>query len=264
MPLPENIRKVIEDKNPTKTTLYAASWRPSLTAEDMSELVDLMAQNPYLTTLTLNENEIEDKGCQELQQIKTVTHLEVAENGLGDDGAIALSKMPQLQELVIPCNDITDKGFLELVHKPELTSLSIAYNKISDVAANQLFQIQDSHLVYIDLKGNLDIKQTTLDKITAWLQSNKTRLEQNNKTQTIDTINHTQCLPQLAFFSSPPTKTKYDIAIEQLSELPLNGQLYYVLQLINTWPNTNKDTLKQRLESPLLNTVPDGTTVNTF
>jgi Leucine-rich repeat (LRR) protein len=257
MSLPQAIREIIEANNPATRLLYAVSWHPYLEAKDMRELAECIktSKNQYLTSFVLNDNQISDEGCKELQAIQTIRHLEVADNDIGNEGAIALSRLPQLQELVISCNSITDEGFLELVQKKELTYLNITYNNISEKAIEQMLQMQDSCITHLDLAGNEKISQKTLERVAAWLHSNKNRLEGKQEDPAV------KLPPAQSTLFSP--QTKYDAAVEQLRELPTDRQLFFILRLVNTWPESDRETLRQRLGVSLKNVVRSETMIKT-
>ncbi len=113
-----------------------------LKAEDIEKLCKALANNTYIKTLNLEDNQIKaqigDAGAQFLGANKTLTTLGLWGNQIGDAGAQALAANTTLTTLHVSHNKIGAAGAQALAANKTLTTLHVNHNKIGAAGAQAL------------------------------------------------------------------------------------------------------------------------------
>src|SRR5688500_13254036 len=97
MPIGSDLLKKIKANDPTLITLDL--WKKKLNGKDIRHLINALATNTLLTTMTLTANPIGDKGAMALAANTTLTTLIIESIQIGDEGAIALAANKTLTTL---------------------------------------------------------------------------------------------------------------------------------------------------------------------
>lgn len=126
MPLPEHLKKALENKTYQGEELTICSW--GLDNADIAKLVNLLADNPHITSLNLRRNNISDAGAKLLAKLSTLKRINLALNHIYDEGAIALSKMENLEFLDLADNGLTDEGALAIIKGSKCQSFVLEEN----------------------------------------------------------------------------------------------------------------------------------------
>lgn len=108
MPLLKRDLKKIKANNPQVTHIDLDNR--GLFDEDIEMIVGLLLSNPYIISLNLSHNNIEENGAKALAKLKHLQRLDISENGIGDLGVKYLSKNEFIKYLDVSDNAITNVG----------------------------------------------------------------------------------------------------------------------------------------------------------
>lgn len=143
MPLPEQIRIQLTNLEYNESEITIKNW--GLDDNDIETLVNLLVDNPTVTSLNLKRNNITSRGAILLAQIANLKKLNISQNKIDDKGAIALSKNKSLEELDISDNDLSDTGG----------------NALKEQSKCSILNFQDNLKMSIDLRN---VKQSDYSK----------------------------------------------------------------------------------------------------
>lgn len=105
---------------------------------DSDECAMELAKNTSITYLSLEDNQIGNKGVEALATNRTLKILNLTTNLIGDEGAKALATSDTLQWLSVNDNQIGHEGIIALAKNSSITRLEIAENKEGDEGARAL------------------------------------------------------------------------------------------------------------------------------
>lgn len=97
--------------------------------QHIPSLCHFLKQNPWITQLDLQKNQLTEKAAQLLSTITTITDLNISHNRLGPAGATYIATMENLESLDISNNNILAAGTLAVAKLPKLSMLRIHTTK---------------------------------------------------------------------------------------------------------------------------------------
>jgi Leucine-rich repeat (LRR) protein len=112
------------------------------------EGVEILASSKSLIRLTINGNNVSDKGAKAFVGNNIIRYLNIGNNPITDEGVGYLSLNTSLKSLImksitLASNNIDDNGIEILSRKKNLQSLDITHNKVTDVGMLSLTNNKD-------------------------------------------------------------------------------------------------------------------------
>lgn len=221
----------------------------------------LALQDTSLTTLELDNNEIDDEGAEDLglalANNMTLTTLDLGANNIGPKGAknlvLALANNTTLTTLSLMMNQIGDEEAtdlsLVLANNTTFTSLNLGGNKINNTGAKALGLVltNNKYLTYLNLSGNLIGDEGAEDLGLALA---------NNTTLTTLNLWNNQIGPQgakslVSALANNTTLTTLDLAPIKIDLLPAVEELAPLIArtcLLKVYLGFNHPKLQEALE----------------
>lgn len=126
----------------------------NLKDENMPELAAFLENHPEITSVSLQNNEIGDKGAAILVGVNSILSLDLANNKINDKGTKefrkALVNNETLKELILDGNDITYKTIKRLAEHKALSKLSLQSIGIWDKSTDALNRNKTLFEVHVD------------------------------------------------------------------------------------------------------------------
>jgi Ran GTPase-activating protein (RanGAP) involved in mRNA processing and transport len=122
-----------------------------LNSEDMVQLAAAIESNPYIKSLDLSYNAIDDDGAEVLSKISQLTEINLTANQIGPKGAEHLAKS-ELKKINLTANLIGDEGAAYFVGNLRLDTLSLSECGLTEVGVNSI--VKNINLKSLSLSNN--------------------------------------------------------------------------------------------------------------
>ncbi len=131
MPLNEYVKKrVIAEKKRNSTYLNISDCGIGLFKDDVDELVELLKQNQFITSVNLYRNVIDNEGAKKLALLTHIKEFNLSFNDIDDDGIIELLSNPHIKRLNLSRCGLTNKCVDLIIKCSRQKDISLTDNNI--------------------------------------------------------------------------------------------------------------------------------------
>lgn len=181
MPIPQYIKSTIAKND---STINEIKINSELFDEDIPELVELLNDNSYITSLNLYRNNI------------------------GDCSSTKLSELKHIKKLNLSANNLSDEGIKPLIMNSNFSHIDLSRNNLTNEGAN--FIAENSKQIFINISSNIKIDEEILANVNKKINKVIDSSIQNENTL----FNHNR-LKRKANFEDDRPKTKPRIHLDQ-------------------------------------------------
>lgn len=131
MPLDGYVKlRIIAEKKKNSTYLDISDCGIGLFKDDVDELVELLKQNPFITSVNLYRNVINKEGAKKLASLTHIKEFNLNANSIGDDGITELLLNPNIERLALCRCGLTNKCIDVIIEHSQQKHISLADNRI--------------------------------------------------------------------------------------------------------------------------------------
>ncbi len=131
MPISEYIKKRIQvEKKKNSTYLDISDCGIGLFKDDVDELVELLKQNQFITSVNLYRNVINNEGAKKLATLTHIKEFNFSTNNINDDGIIELLSNPNIEHLDLSRCGLTNKSVELIIKYSQQKDIFLADNRM--------------------------------------------------------------------------------------------------------------------------------------
>lgn len=121
---------VIAEKKRNSTHLDISDCGIGLFKDDVDELVELLRQNQFITSVNLYRNVINNEGAKKLATLTHIKKFNFSTNNINDDGIIELLSNPNIERLDLSRCGLTNKCVDLIIKYSQQKDIFLADNRI--------------------------------------------------------------------------------------------------------------------------------------